>query len=113
MCISAQTAALPTVDQVIDKYIAAVGGRAAIEKITSIRAVGALEIPDFQLKGTIELSQKVPNKSLQVVTLDGMESQREGFDGAVGWAADAQNGTRLKPAPNWPMRGAARCSRAN
>ena len=93
---SAQTPALPTVDQVIEKSIAAVGGRAALEKVSSIRAVGALEIPDFQLKGSIELSQKSPNKSLQVVTLDGMEAQREGFDGTVGWATDAQNGVRVK-----------------
>ena len=93
---SAQTPALPTVDQVIEKSIAAVGGRAALEKVTSIRAVGALEVPDFQLKGSIELSQKGPNKALQVVTLDGMEAQREGFDGTVGWASDAQNGVRVK-----------------
>jgi hypothetical protein len=94
--ISAQTPPVPTVDQVIEKYIAAVGGRAAIAKITSIRAVGALEVPDFQLKGTIELSQKTPNKSLQIVTFEGMGAQREGFDGTEGWAADPQNGTRVK-----------------
>ena len=32
---AAQTPALPTVDQVLDKYIAALGGRAVLEKISS------------------------------------------------------------------------------
>jgi hypothetical protein len=31
----AQAPALPSIDQILDKYVAAVGGRAALEKVTS------------------------------------------------------------------------------
>lgn len=91
----AQAPALPTVDQVLDKYVAAVGGRAALEKVTSVTARGTLEIADLQISGTIELFQKA-DRSLQVVNLTGVGLQREGFDGAVAWAEDPQNGVREK-----------------
>ena len=91
-----QTPALPTVDQVLEKYVAAVGGRAALEKVTSIRTQGTIEIPDFQITGTIEIVQKAPDKMLQTATLSGIGLQREGFDGTIGWAEEPQNGLRQK-----------------
>jgi hypothetical protein len=91
-----QTPALPTVDQVIEKYITAVGGRAALEKLTSVRTQGTIEIPDFQITGTIEIVQKAPGKVLQTANLSGIGLQREGFDGTVGWAEEPQSGLRQK-----------------
>ena len=92
----AQTPARPTVDQVLEKYIAAVGGRAALEKVTSATAKGTLEIAAMGITGTVTLSQKAPNKSLQVSDLSGIGVQREGFDGTVSWTEDAQTGVREK-----------------
>jgi len=86
--------ALPTIDQILDKYIAGTGGRAAIEKVTSATAKGTIQIPDVGISGTIELYQKAPDKALTVVEFGGMGSQRQGFDGTVGWTQDDQNGLR-------------------
>jgi hypothetical protein len=86
---------LDTVDQILDRYVAAVGGP-ALQKITSMTLKGTLEIAEMQLNGTIEVSQKAPDKSLQVVSLDPMGAQREGFDGTTAWVEDAQNGIREK-----------------
>lgn len=92
----AQTAALPTIDQILEKYVTGAGGRAAIEKVTSISAKGTIEIPDVNISGTVELIQKAPDKALTVVDLAGVGTQREGFDGTTGWSDDPANGFRQK-----------------
>ena len=92
----AQTPPLPTIDQILDKYLAGAGGRAAIEKITSIDGKGTIDIPDVGVTGTVELIQKAPDKALTIVELTGVGQQREGFDGTNGWSDDPQNGLRQK-----------------
>jgi outer membrane lipoprotein-sorting protein len=92
----AQTATLPTIDQILDKYIAGAGGRAAIEKITSISGKGTIDIPAVNISGTVELIQKAPDKALTVVDLAGVGQQREGYDGTTGWSDDPANGFRQK-----------------
>ena len=47
----AQTASLPTIDQILEKYVTGVGGRAAIEKITSVSGKGTIDIPDVGVSG--------------------------------------------------------------
>ncbi len=91
----APATALPTVDQVLEKYITALGGRAAIEKITSRTGKGTIEIPDAAMSGTIELFEKAPDKSGVLVDLGGMQI-REGFDGTVAWEDNPQTGMREK-----------------
>ncbi len=91
-----QTSALPTVDQILDKYVTAVGGRAAIEKITSFRAKGTIQVPSVGISGTIELFQKAPDKAATIVELSGIGRQREVFDGAIAFSEDQQNGVRDK-----------------
>jgi hypothetical protein len=97
--LAARTQSAPqaplTIDQILEKNIEASGGRAALEKITSITARGTISVPDAGVEGTIQLYQKAPNKALTIVDLGGMQ-QREGFDGAIGWSDDPQNGVREK-----------------
>ncbi len=52
--------AIPTVDQILDKYVRAIGGKAAVEKITSRVMKGSLVAP----VGTapLEIYEKLPNK---------------------------------------------------
>jgi hypothetical protein len=88
-------AGLPTVDQILAKNIEAIGGRAAIEKVTSITARGTISVPDAGVDGTIQLYQKAPDKALTIVDIGGMQ-QREGMDGAIAWSDDPQNGFRQK-----------------
>jgi outer membrane lipoprotein-sorting protein len=93
--LTAQTAAPPTVDQILQKSIDAMGGRAALEKITSLTAKGTVSVPDAGVDGTITLFQKAPNKALTIADIGGQQ-QREAFDGTIGWAEDPQNGLREK-----------------
>ncbi|HET9373035.1 MAG TPA: hypothetical protein VFO19_22390 [Vicinamibacterales bacterium] len=90
--LAAQTAPTPTLDQILQKYIDGVGGRAALGKIRTITAKGTIAISPVGLDGTVEISQKSPNKAVTRVDLGQGGVQREGFDGTVGWASDPATG---------------------
>jgi hypothetical protein len=89
-------AAMPTTDQILDKYVQALGGKAAIEKHTSRVTKGVMEIPTFGLSGTMETYEKAPNKSLLIITIGGFGEIKEGFDGTMAWADHPQTGLRDK-----------------
>jgi outer membrane lipoprotein-sorting protein len=88
--------ALPTVDQILDKYVQAIGGKAAVEKQTSRVSKGSFEIPAFGASGTAEVYEKAPNKSAAFINIPGFGVVQEGFDGKAGWAQDPQSGLRDK-----------------
>lgn len=91
-----QTMALPTIDQVLDKWIAAVGGRAALEKHTSRVSRGTIEMVDAPMPpGTVEVSEKAPDKALTVINLQG-QLIREGADTAGAWQEDPMDGVKDK-----------------
>jgi outer membrane lipoprotein-sorting protein len=95
--------ALPqTPDDIVEKHLAAMGGRAALEKITSRITTGTITVstPGGDLSGTIEVYNKAPNKSRTLVKIDasqlgvGQIVQDQRFDGTSGYAIDSLNGNR-------------------
>jgi hypothetical protein len=86
----------PTIDQIIDKNIAALGGRAALEKITSRVAKGTVEVPEAGMTGTVTISEKAPDKALAVIEIGGFGTVREGATSAGAWSEDPQSGVRDK-----------------
>jgi hypothetical protein len=75
----------PTPDQIIDKYVQALGGQAAIEKITSRVIKGSIEWAESS--GVAEHYLKAPNKYMSVTTFADKKLQ-EGFNGSSGWGLD-------------------------
>jgi hypothetical protein len=88
--------ALPTADQIIEKYVQAVGGKAAIEKINSQVAKGTLEIPAAGLTGSVEIYKKGPNKLVTIASIAGLGEIKEGYDGTTAWSANPMTGLRDK-----------------
>jgi hypothetical protein len=86
-------ATLPTLDQIIDRDIAASGGKTAIEKITSRVSKGTFDAAAMGLSGPSEQYSKAPNKSYISIDL-GVALYKRGFDGAKGWVLDPQAGLR-------------------
>lgn len=78
-------AALPTVDAILDKYIAAIGGRDAQRKITSRVMRGRVDVPGVSFGGKVEVFAKAPNKSLTIMNVEPMGLFKTGFDGRIGW----------------------------
>ncbi len=91
-----KAAKLPSVDQILNKYVRALGGKAAIKKQTSRVSKGTFEIAAFGATGSAEIYEKAPNKTASVVNVAGFGVVQEGFDGKAGWAVDPQNGARDK-----------------
>lgn len=89
-------AKLPTVDQVLDKYVQAIGGKAAVEKQTSRVAKGSFEIAAFGASGTAEVYAKAPNKTATIIDVAGFGVFQQVFDGKSGWSNDPQSGFREK-----------------
>lgn len=83
----------PSIDAILNRYVEALGGRAALQKLTSRVTTGTIDVPGMSLSGTIEIREKAPNQILSVVTIAGA-SFRQGFDGSVGWTDDPDNGVR-------------------
>jgi hypothetical protein len=89
-------AADPTVDQILDKYVQALGGRQAIEKITSRMAKGTFEVTTMGIKGEVEIYSKAPNKILTIQNISGIGEVRDGYDGRVAWSQNPMLGLREK-----------------
>lgn len=79
-------APLPTLDSVIAKYVAAIGGRDAQRKITSRVSKGRVDVPGVSFGGTLEVYAKAPNKSLTIMNAEPAGLVKEGFDGRTSWS---------------------------
>ncbi|MGH9769201.1 MAG: hypothetical protein ACREAB_17375 [Blastocatellia bacterium] len=89
-------AAEPTVDQILDNYVQAIGGREAMEKLSSRVIKGTFEISSMGLKGEIEFYAKAPNKLLTVQNIPGIGVIRDGYDGQTAWSENPMTGLREK-----------------
>lgn len=91
------TAATPTVDEILDKYVRAIGGKAAIEKLMTRMMKGSLITPGGS--APIEVYEKVPNKFLVIINSPASGISRNGFNGAVAWSQNSQRGLREMSGP--------------
>lgn len=95
-------AAAQTADDIINKSIAAMGGRAAMEKIKTRSMSGSLTLttPAGDIAGTIEIQNAAPNKTRTVIKADlsslgaGPLEIDQRFDGTTGYVLDSLQGDR-------------------
>lgn len=90
-------AAMPTIDQIIENSIRALGGKTVTEKFTTIYQRGLVEITAAgkTFNGTTEYYMKQPRKSLSIIKVPKLMNTAEGYDGTVGWMKD-ERGVKLK-----------------
>jgi hypothetical protein len=99
---SARPGLAQTADEVIEKTIAAVGGRAALGKLTSQSATGTITLstPAGDISGSIEILNALPNKSRTLIKADlsalgaGQLVMDQRFDGSTGYVLDSLQGNR-------------------
>ncbi len=87
---------LPTVQEVLSKYVQAIGGRAANEKIKTRMIKGTVELAPMGIKGTVESYSSAPGKSYTKSNLQGIGEIVEGFDGTTAWSMNPLQGNRTK-----------------
>jgi len=76
-------AVLPAADQLLDKYLAAIGGAVALQKITSRVQKGTLTAFGGQ-HFSVDVYSKAPDKRVSIMHLQGGDSITA-FDGKQGW----------------------------
>ena len=82
----------PSVDQILDRYVQAVGGKDALQKVTSRDMKGTLENSDDGTTSPAEVLAKAPNKYLEVVSLGDAGAAMQGWNGETGWGKDPDSG---------------------
>src|SRR5208283_40506 len=78
----------PTVDDILNRYIRALGGKAAIQKLTSRFGKGTITITGAGTEGTVQAWLLAPNKLLVVTEFPGLGTFRQGFDGTLAWSEE-------------------------
>jgi len=82
---------LPSASQIVDKYVEAIGGKAAWEKLTSRVSKGTFEIEQMPGEATEEIDAKAPDKQLTITDAPSFLVKR-GYNGTAGWEDMPQTG---------------------
>jgi photosynthetic reaction center cytochrome c subunit len=83
----ASSAPAISVDAIVAKYTDALGGAAAIQKITTLDEKGVEEMASRGMKVDVEEVRKAPNKAMLTVHMPNGAAMSRGYDGANGWHA--------------------------
>lgn len=86
-------AALPSADQVLDRYEEAIGGKTALTKITN-RVLKGSRIGADGVLVPEEVYQKAPNKLLIITSYPSVVF-RSGFNGTSGWARSSKGDSQV------------------
>ena len=102
LLISPHVASAQTADEVVEKCLTALGGRAAHGKLKSRSAAGTITLstPAGEISGSIETLNQAPNKSRTLIKADlsalgaGQLVVDQRFDGSSGYVMDTLQGNR-------------------
>ncbi len=81
----------PSTEQIINRYIEAVGGESALLKIKSRVSTGTVELP-MGLNGTVEVYEQTPNRTSVIMNLEGFGVVQQTFNGSLRWLQDPVRG---------------------
>jgi hypothetical protein len=72
--------------------VQAIGGREAVLRHSSLRAVGTFSMPAQGIAGTVERFAARPDRFRERVAMSGVGDMQLGFDGSVGWMVTPMTG---------------------
>lgn len=73
------------VDEILGRYETAVGGKEAIDRLTSYRMKGTFELSVLSEPGKLQVWGKDPDKTLAVIEFPRIGTLKKGFDGQTRW----------------------------
>ena len=102
LLVSATPAIAQTADEIVEKHLAAIGGREALGRLRTRVSTGKVTVttPVGDLAGTVEAFAKAPDKSRTLIKVDvsalgaGIVTNDQRFDGTSGYIIDTLNGNR-------------------
>jgi outer membrane lipoprotein-sorting protein len=84
---------LPAAAEVLERYAAAVGGK-ALERLTSRVSKGTIEVVTFGSSGTFEQYIKAPDRVINISSFPGFGDVIQAVNGQTGWASMPDSGMR-------------------
>jgi hypothetical protein len=93
---------LPAVDVVLERWVQALGGRAALEQLTSRVIEGEVELSLAPGTMPVQVFTKAPDRQLSIITLPGAGELIEGYDGTNGWVRNPFAGLSDRSADELP-----------
>jgi hypothetical protein len=90
----AAAADVTTIDALMEKHVAALGGKDLLLAAKSLIATGTFAMPGQGLKGKMAIYGKAPDKAFHAVSLEGIGDVKKGYDGKVAWTSDPFQGLR-------------------
>ena len=91
--------ALPSGEQIHQRYIGALGGAEALQSPKSSHVTGTFEIPGQGISGRMEMFGAAPNKLFTKMEMPGAGLVRTGYDGEVAWTINPMMGPMLIEGP--------------
>jgi hypothetical protein len=88
----ANTNALPAAQEILNRFVKEIGGKAAFAKINSQHLTGKCEMGAQGISGKLEVFAKRPDKLVIKISLPGVGDLLQGFDGKVGWSMNPVTG---------------------
>lgn len=88
--------ALPTVDELLTRYVKALGGAAALNKVTSHVIKGTVDLAGISRGGSFATYAQAPNKLLTVIQAHPVGTITFGANGKTGWHTNGKQVTWLK-----------------
>ena len=92
---AAVAATLPSARSILDRHVAAIGGRKAVLGHKSTHARGTVAMPSAGVTGVVEIYGAHPNRTLLKISLSGVGDVVEGFDGKHAWSMSPITGPML------------------
>lgn len=86
---------LPTARALMDKHNAALGGKATLDKYSSIQMTAKLTIAAMGMEATLETYRAKPNLYLQKTVIAQIGEVLQGYDGKVAWGANPMGGAQI------------------
>jgi hypothetical protein len=93
--LSVQGQSLPAAKELIDKYVAAVGGVDAFKKYKSVRVKAALDVPAQGISGSLTILSRLPNETIMKIEIPGIGEMKQGTNGEVAWYSNPMQGSRV------------------
>lgn len=90
----AEPAELPSAAEVIDRYVAAIGGRQAVLEQAGLHAQGSVELPGMGMGGEIQ-TWTTEGGYREWTNLPQVGTAEVGFDGDVGWSLNSITGASV------------------
>ena len=92
LAVAQPGASTTSVDSVLDRFVQALGGRAALEKITSMSFSGVLKVSGAEGPGKAEEYFEYPGHFASIAEIPGYGTVRTVCDGKTAWTVDPKKG---------------------